>query len=45
MEGAGNKVSRQSPRTRGRRKPVPRLLEEEDSTNLVESMEGLQVGL
>lgn len=43
MEGAGKKVSRPSPQTKGRRKPVPRLSEEEDR-NVAEKMEGLQVG-
>ncbi|KIR55902.1 hypothetical protein I315_01784 [Cryptococcus gattii Ru294] len=44
MEGVGKKVSRPSPQTKGRRKPVPRLSEEEDR-NVAEKMEGLQVGL
>lgn len=44
IEGAENKVPRPSPRTKGRRKPVPRLLEDEDR-NLVDRMDGLHVGL
>ncbi|KIR74496.1 hypothetical protein I310_02103 [Cryptococcus deuterogattii CA1014] len=44
MEGGGKNVSRPSPQTKGRRKPVPRLSEEEDK-NVAEKMEALQVGL
>lgn len=44
MEAVGKKVSRPSPQTKGRRKPVPRLEEEEDR-NVAEKMGGLQVGL